>query len=301
MGEHLSLRQNINDQPTDFERLFALYQQATQTDAEIVTLDSSAVKFMGQNAVAFLGGMIRMLSYQGKEVEWVPSRAAIVRESLQKTGFSATIFAEPAYYGTVAAVKYREDHVYNATAIGAYMDGDWLRESWISLGTTLRRRIIGNMHEIYSNAFTHAQSPIGVMSCGQYFPKRQQLALTVADFGVGIPANVRNYLGSAAMSDEDALRWALADGHTTRVAEDVSRGLGLGILRDLVQVNQGELRIFSGVAHACIDQHDTRVACLQQGFCGTIVNIILNCNGVPYLLADEESGDTSNGTNIDVW
>jgi hypothetical protein len=43
----------------------------------------------------------------------------------------------------------------------------------------LINRIVGKVWEIYENAFEYADSPLGVFTCGQHFPTRRELTLTV--------------------------------------------------------------------------------------------------------------------------
>jgi hypothetical protein len=51
--------------------------------------------------------------------------------------------------------------------------------------------VLGNVWELYTNAFEHGKSPVGVLSCGQYYPKIRTVRLAIGDFGIGIPDNVR--------------------------------------------------------------------------------------------------------------
>ncbi len=62
--------------------------------------------------------------------------------------------------------------------------------------------------EIYANAFEHGRTDIGVFSCGQHYPKLGELKLTVIDFGVGIPRNVRDFLKNSNLPADEALKWA---------------------------------------------------------------------------------------------
>ena len=83
------------------------------------------------------------------------------------------------------------------------------------------------------------------------------------------------------------MRWAFADGHTTATDNNISRGIGLGMLERFVRLNQGKLEIYSDGAYTCIDKDGQRFEGHEQTFCGTIVNITLNCKEVAYLLASE--------------
>lgn len=67
---------------------------------------------------------------------------------------------------------------------------NWLGRGWINISDALADEVVGQMWEIFANAFEHSDTRVGVYSCGQYFKARRVLTLAVADFGVGIPSNV---------------------------------------------------------------------------------------------------------------
>lgn len=57
----------INDKPKDFDCLFQLWQQV-QENVEEVIFDFSNCHFLRQNAVAFLGGLARLVESRGGKV-----------------------------------------------------------------------------------------------------------------------------------------------------------------------------------------------------------------------------------------
>ena len=117
------------------------------------------------------------------------------------------------------------------------------------------------MWEIYSNAFEHSNTDIGVFSCGQYYRNQNDLVLSVTDFGKGIPRNVRSFLRHKdvdeaqilKLSGADCLKWAFKPGSTTCTG-DVPRGLGLDLLKEFVRLNQGKLEVYSNNAYAIVDK-----------------------------------------------
>ena len=46
-------------------------------------------------------------------------------------------------------------------------------------------KLLSSIAEAFENALTHAGSGIGVISCGQYYAKRDELSLSVVDLGIG--------------------------------------------------------------------------------------------------------------------
>jgi len=77
----------INDKPFDFDCLFEFWQQVNQNCSEVI-LDFSKCWFLRPNAVAFLGGLIRLITSQGREVIFKENTLhKDVKKNLQQNGF----------------------------------------------------------------------------------------------------------------------------------------------------------------------------------------------------------------------
>ena len=282
----LSVVGAVNDTKGDFEYLFSLYQEMFEMP-ERFCLDCTYAYFLRQNAVAFLGGMVLMARQQGKEVSWKKPTDGKVISNLLRNEFGV-LFGEKAIPRIYNAILFKHYTDYkDEEIVFDFLYENWLQPHWIDVSDELKQLIVGRVAEIYMNAFTHSQSAIGVTSCGQYYPNLKELKLTIVDFGVGIPSNVRAFLKNDNISSEECMRWAFADGHTTATDSNISRGIGLGMLDRFVRLNQGKLEIYSDNAYTCIDKDGQRFEGREQTFRGTIVNITLNCKEVAYLLASE--------------
>lgn len=272
----------INDSLDDFDSLFRLWRQVEREGrgGERVVLDFSSCYFLRQNAVAFLGGLIRYIQARGGTVnaKWGPASEA-VRRNLARNGFLATFgLQDRSWVGN--AIPYREDKEQDTAGIMTYLRSSWLGRGWINVSHALRDAIVGTMWEIYANAFEYGQSSVGVMSCGQYYPNMQMLKLTVVDFGVGIPRNVRHFTSNPRINPERALKWAFELGTTTNPS--TSRGVGLNLLKDFVRRNRGRLEIFSHDAYGSIDSGGETYIRRPTYFEGTLVNITLTCDETFY-------------------
>ena len=145
-----------------------------------------------------------------------------VRVNLAQQGFLAA-FGCPGGPWTGNSIPYREDHAIDKAGLMDYLKTKWLGRGWINVSPPLRDAIVGRVWEIYENAFEHSKSSIGLFSCGQHFPNKRRLLLTVVDFGVGIPANVRAFFGNQQIRADHALAWAFQPGTTTK-----PNGMGRG-------------------------------------------------------------------------
>ena len=148
------------------------------------------------------------------------------------------------------------------------------------------------MAEIYLNAFEHSQSQVGVFICGQYFPKKERLNLTIVDFGVGIPSNVRLFKAHEFRPQQlpasKCMEWAFQEGTSTKQGDsNEPRGLGLDLLRNFVKINRGWLDMFSHEGYIRIADGQISFADRTEFFEGTLVNISLKCDEKYYCLASE--------------
>lgn len=268
-----------------YDRMFALWGQLNGDGLE-VTFHFPNCRFLAQNAVAFLGGLARLVQHRGGSVQfdW-DSLDDNIRTNLAQQGFLAT-FGSPGGPWKGNSIPYREDQTRNVAELMDYLKSKWLGRGWISVSQKLRDAIVGRVWEIYANAFEHSHSSEGIFSCGQHYPKRKQLDLTVVDFGVGIPSNVRVFVHNTSLPAGRALEWAFQAGNTTK-PNGMGRGMGLDLLRDFVRLNKGRLEVFSHDGYARIDEKEEKYETRSSTFEGTILNISLQCDDRHYCFVEE--------------
>ena len=265
----------VNDEIDDFDCLFQLWQQVNENCLEVI-FDFSQCGFLRQNAVAFLGGLTRLIESRGGKVtfDWDTLQNKI-RMNLRQNGFMyAFNSGEEAWLGN--SIPYREDRHQDKDGLVHYLAEQWLGREWINISQLLRNVIVGTAWEIYANAFEHGETDIGVFSCGQHYPNLGKLKLAVVDFGVGIPYNVRLFQKNPHLPADLALKWAFQEGTTTR-GGGVTGGIGLDSLKRFVKINQGKLEIFSHDGYVIIDSSQETYQNRQTFFSGTLVNITLLC------------------------
>lgn len=275
----------INDGLNDFDRLFQLWEQVSD-DFSDVTLDFSRCYFLRQNAVAFLGGLVRLIESRCGKVtfDWnsLPNHVGM---NLRQNGFMCAFSnGEEPWQGN--SIPYREDQHQDKDGLVSYLKQNWLGRGWLQVSQPLQNVIVGTVWEIYANAFEHSCSKIGVVSCGQHYPRCRELKLTVIDFGVGIPCNVRIFQKNINLPAAEALEWAFQQGTTTRPC-GVTGGVGLDLLKNFVKFNKGRLEIFSHDGYVLIDENQVKYLNRQSFFEGTLINITLQCNESYYQLAYE--------------
>ncbi len=275
----------VNDNLNDFDTLFNLWRNVKEMELD-VRIDFSHCLFLKQNAVAFLGGLARLIESRGGKVifDWNTLKNKI-KINLSQNGFMYA-FDHNVETWLGNSIPYKEYQYEPPDDIAEYLGSHWLGRGCVNLSPSLQEAIIANVLEIYSNAFEHAQTNIGTFSCGQYYPKLNELKLTVIDFGVGIPYNVRLFGNNQTLPAKTTMQWAFQPGTSTRI-NGLRGGIGLGSLKNFIKANQGRLEIFSHEGYALIDHNQEIYSDRQNYFEGTLINITIKCDESYYTLADE--------------
>ncbi|HEY5257325.1 MAG TPA: hypothetical protein VIJ12_03010 [Candidatus Baltobacteraceae bacterium] len=268
-----------------FAALFALYAQAVEATRlrEDVILDFEHCIFLHQNAVAFLGGLIRTVQRAGCKV--YIDEASLnrrVRANLGRNGFLHTLGLshEPTPKGN--SIPFREDH--DARNVMEYLRSDWLGRGWVNVSTAVQDAIAAAVWELYGNAFEHGSSEVGVFSCGQRYPQREEIALTIVDFGPGIPGTVRSVSSLADYEDDDAIEWAVLPGTTSKPG---NRGMGLNLLLEFLRLNKGRVDILSHSGIVKIAGGRLLKRRSNHHFRGTVLNVMLKQDEKRYVFANE--------------
>jgi hypothetical protein len=273
--------------PRTYERFFKLYADAMSAAERHsgIQLDFTGCVFLHQHAVAFLGGLVRALQHRGCTVEArLDSIAATVWSNLSRNGFIRTMGLHPAGAGGNTAIPFRQDAVRDDTSYLRYLREAWLGRGWVNVTDGVADAIANAVWEIYTNAFEHGHSDIGVFSCGQFYPTKKEIALAFIDFGVGIPASVRTVREAAHLGDGEAIAWALARGNTSKPG---NRGVGLDILRAFVEINRGYMDVVSHRGHVRITESGAQPLLRNYGFPGTVFNITFKADERRYAFSSE--------------
>jgi len=279
----------LNDAHDDFIAMAKIWREVDAAgDGAEVSFDFSRCWFLQPNAVVFLGGLARVIGHRGGTARFLfGTMIDCVRVNLLQNGFAHALGAETMpWQGN--SIPYREYFTQDEDCIAQDLRQNWLGRGWISVTPALANEVVGQMWELFANAFEHSTTPVGVFSCGQYFRNRHVLTLAVADFGVGIPSNVRLHLSRPELSAADALRWAFERGTSTSTREG-PRGVGLDLLKELVRKNNGVMLVYSHDGRANIDHRGETYDNSQVFFEGTLVQIRLLCDDKHYMLSNEEA------------
>ena len=276
----------INDASSDFETLMNLDQnirRVCKESAEVTGLyfNFTGCKFLRPNGIAYLGAISTYLKevMNYKVYYKIGTMNERILKLLTDDGFIQKNFnshrnsKKPISADAIKFDNFKgnlNEDLDLSQKIRNYINDDWLKNDWIHLEDTLKRDISAKMYEIFANALEHSNSTVGCFACGQKYEQTSEFVLSVIDLGLGIPGSVRNFM-ETDISDQDAIKWAFQNNNTTRPSG--VGGLGLDLISDFLNLNDGEMSIYSNSVSYRIKKEDVKVVPLHSHFSGTIVNI----------------------------
>ena len=276
-GQIIEISNDIDTSYKSHSRLSELYAQLLQAHSTEIYLNFSKVNFIASNQFAILGCILDTYRLQHPDTSiYFLQLGEKIKKTIQKNGFNMHLGFEklPDVYNTV--IPYT---IFNINQINEFEKYIILRifdrQDIPKMSEMAKGKIIDNILEIFNNVKEHTHSN-KIYTCGQYFPKSSFLYFTIVDSGETIPYNVNNYCTSINIKcPAKPLTWAIAPGNTTRQA-DTPGGLGLSLLRDFIELNDGKLYIVSGNETYEQNGAASRHRYINHPFPGTIVTVAFN-------------------------
>jgi anti-sigma regulatory factor (Ser/Thr protein kinase) len=211
-----------------------------------IVFDFSQLNFIRPAGVVFLNNLINWLREHKVKVDfsnWEQQRPAL------------RFLDDSLFFEKQLGRKIRNDAAPRATTrpltdIAHERSHEWLETNfvpWLArrLGTTEASlyEIRGVISELFNNIQDHTRYDIGSIFV-QHFPAEDQINISVSDWGVGIPAKVREKMPQ--LSDPEAIIQATEEGFTTGSTQ-ANFGLGLDtLLQTVVSKNGGRVTVYSG-------------------------------------------------------
>ncbi len=261
---------DVRSDEAGFWGLASLWKAAEALEYGKLELDLTRCNWFDANMCAALGAVLARVADRLNAVEIVSIREG-VESVLCRNGF-LTNFGYPASddrQGTT--LPYRRLRLNDAGRFEDYLADNLVGKGIPEMAAGFGRVFKQSLFEVFQNAVQHSESRHGLFVCGQFYPTRHRLDISIADAGVGIPANVERFL-ARSMLPEQALGWALQEGHTTKRGR-LPGGVGLKFLKDFVRKNGGKFAIGSGGGYYIFSGSYDSVQPLGHPLPGTIVNL----------------------------
>lgn len=280
-------------------RVVDQYRQFTQGAApKSVCFDFSELSFIRPAGVVFLSNLIKWLEAKAVRVTYTGLNANCAAVTfldnsqffLAHSGKKISPFSHPKITTSpLQFVKQCDSH--------AWLEFDMMQ--WPSRRSGVSPRSLAEFKTCYSELFNnisdHTRLDIGCIFSQHFpngaFPKGGCIETAIADFGVGIPASVRQKIPE--VSDANAILKAVEEGFTTKGVPG-NRGAGLNyLLQRVVLGNGGHVTIFSGYAivrFANLRGEIVPTVTADGGFSpGTLIEVTLRAD--TFREIEEEEGD----------
>ena len=256
-----------------FGTLARFYAEMKDCVFETIEVDMRETFWFDADMCAVLGAILYKLSvYNQVVLTHIQSR---VRRIFAKNGFLGHYGHEIIRDDWSTTITYQRFDVEDGRYFFDFINDRFIvRNEMPSMSDGLRGKIRESIFEIFSNSVLHSETEYGIFSCGQFYPNKQQLRFTIADLGIGIRDCV--YRGTGRLMDpERAIRWATQSGNTTKNG-GIPGGLGLDLLRQFIDFNDGCIRIVSDAGYWCRSRKRVDLKRLSHAFPGTVVGIAID-------------------------
>ena len=266
---------------SDFEGytfLSTLYHKLERGIFENIFLDFSKNIWFDANLCAVLGAIINSCQKNYNTVEIIGINPS-VEQIFLKNDFLANFGGTTLFDNYDTTIKYSKNEKSDIQFIKEKIQKVMRKPDFPQLSKNVRVEMLNSIFEIYTNAFMHTDCEF-VYSCGQYYPDKEfpTLDLTIVDLGKTIKGNVNEFLGSNK-SGIEAIDWAMIDSHTTKRKEDnIPGGLGFGIIKQFIKLNNGKMQILSADGFVRFEKDSVIEKRFIPPFPGTIITIEFNLN-----------------------
>ena len=264
---------NIRNDYNGFSQIINLARELEPVLFKDIEIDMSRVDWFEANMCAPLGAVLYKASRRLNSVI-ISNLQAKVEKILRKNGFLGNYGRSPVSdtYGTT--IPYQRFEPKDDRYFGAYISRHLVGKGIPEMSVGLRKKFQESIFEIFSNAVIHSQTPLGIYSCGQFFPNKNCLDFSIADLGIGICRNLQQKVG-LVFSSEKAIEWALTGRNTTKTGP-IPGGLGLKLLREFLTLNQGRMQIVSDRGYLELSEGEVILQSFSYPFPGTVVNLEFN-------------------------
>ena len=280
---------NIKSNFEGYDYLSSLYKDLIDKKSETIVFDFKEVRFIEANLCAFLGSIFEALEQNNNKLEVINMDSGI-SNILRKNNFLIPYGYSPLSDKYDTTLLYKKFTPKEDKEFYKYINEQLLQKpNFPSHSELLGKKITESIFELYVNAITHGHCSF-IHVCGQFFPRKHNkpLYFTIVDKGITIKENVIKYLQNNEMTSAETIEWAMKSGNTTKMS-NIPGGLGLGIIFEFIQKNNGKIHIVSSDGYYEYSNSLIIKEKLKNSFEGTMVNLSFNLSdNKHYSLIEEE-------------
>lgn len=263
---------DIRSDVRGYESLAKLAAETADLRYGALELSFASVSWFDANMASAMGAVLATIRDRYNTITIV-NLAKRQESILERNGFLDDFgYSVPNVWGETV-VPYIRFKNFEANRFYDYLEEHLPSKGLPEMASDFALKFQQSLGEIFINAQIHSGSELGLFVCGQFFPTKQRLDITIADAGITIPGKIAQRF-KRAVPPIGALQWALIEGHTTK--EGTPGGVGLKLLRQFVTQNQGRMQIASGGAFWEFHAGRENFFALAEKFPGTAVTLEVN-------------------------
>lgn len=273
----ITINNNINLSVSDVQSVIDIQREVLEGKESTYILYFNEIKFINAAIAVIIGTLPiyanlldKKVFFKFKEKE---KESNVIFDFMKKVGiYSHFVKTDSVNYIQQKALPFR--NIVDDDTMEEYVD-KIMDLAPIKMNQKASDILSSYIYEIYQNSFSHAESPIDVFSCGYWMKKG--LVFSIYDMGMGIPENVRKFLGDDKTSIE-CVEWAFQEGTTTLDEEYVKRGLGLSRLEKFIRLNNGILSLYTDDVWCTIENGERKMSVLKSRIKGTLIIISIKAD-----------------------
>lgn len=279
-----------------YEFLCKLYDDMHKVEKVDIIIDFGKCKSFDANLSAVLGAMFDKRQNEGCGIFLQAPQSPGVRRVLSRNKFFRAFDLHTENEDREDYIEYKSFGISDTVAFKQYVDLELIqKQRFPRCSDRAKAKIIESIYEIFANAVSHGGLG-SVYCCGEMHSRNNKntLDMTFVNLGLSVVDNVNKYMvdtNRPVLESCDALDWAFVKGNTTK---SVPGGLGLDILKQFIDMNDGQIQMISGDAMLEIEHNNHNNTPLDRRFPGTIVTVEFNCDDDKTYLLKNEITDTKN-------
>ena len=271
---------------TSCDKILATCSEKLQILNQEILLDLSNTVFIRPFGVTYLSCLAHRLYELGNKIKFRPPTNSKTKKYLIDIKFY-NIFQMQDNIGpnpreTSIEIRRLDPHYIDYSYIESLIA--WLSTT-ISMSEALKAEMRNIILEMITNSQDHSNCQFGCYVCAQIYPQRKEIELSIMDFGVGIPANLRP-IYAHLQNDAEAVEYSLESGISSRSGMG-AKGTGLNILKSFISSNKGSLDIYSYGGIYRLNKSKGQQQLSRHIFPGTSFCIKMRIDDQYYMLSDE--------------
>jgi signal transduction histidine kinase len=253
-----------------FRALSELYHSIKQVRDEAIEIDCQQLSWIDAHLAAPLMTIVHQSATRGNSHS-LRNLKDNIKLILSKNRTFANRQAVDTNHTTMPVTHF---DLHEEVAFANYTRTHVARKEMPKMSSALQAKFFEGIDELFANSSLHSKAAVKVSVSGQFFPRTNRLSFVISDGGIGIDGSLRN-AGITSDSAVKAIDWAMQSNNTSRQG-DIPGGLGLRLIRDFVEANNGTLTVASSEGVWSQVGRDVSMKTMRRPFPGTAVVLEIN-------------------------